>query len=437
MGQLDASIVSLAYPTLEHNFGSTLWAVQWVGLSYLLVLISLVIAVGRLADRFGRKLLYTYGFIVFSAGSALCGLAPNLVTLDGFRALQALGAAMMQANSLAIIALATPRERLGRAIGVQGAAQALGLALGPAVGGGLIALGGWRLIFLVNVPVGLIGTIAAVFLIPRSRELHESRFDWPGLALLAFGLVALLVAVSFGNQLGWHSPALIALFLTAAVLTVGFLRWERRTSSPLVDLRLFRQPAFAAGIASGLLAYLVLFGCLFVIPFFLEIAHGMPPEQVGLLLIALPVALAVTAPFAGRAADSYGSTPPTVTGMLIASIALLLLAVVHDGLFFLGSELTLLGIGLGLFTPANNAAIMAAAPRSQSGMTSGILNMTRGLGTSLGLSLTGLVFGTIAGAHAQSAHVVDAFVASVLFLAAVALLAAALSGLRGGRALGA
>jgi EmrB/QacA subfamily drug resistance transporter len=434
MGQLDASIVALAFPTLQQDFNATLGAVQWVGLSYLLVLVSLVPAVGRVSDMVGRKLLYTYGFVVFIVGSALCGLAPGLLSLDAFRAVQALGAAMLQANSVAIIALAVPRAKLGRAIGIQGAAQALGLSLGPAVGGLLIAAGGWRLIFFVNVPAGVVGMVAGWFLIPRSRHLQErTPFDWTGLALFVPALSSLLIGLSYGNELGWLSPAILGAFVATATLGVAFVLREQRARSPMIDLALFSRQAFSAGIASGLLSYLVLFGTLFVTPFFLESDRGLSPGATGALLTALPIALGLVAPLAGRAADAVGARPLTVAGMLLAAGALVLLGLVHETTGLVAAWLALLGVGLGLFTPANNAAIMGAAPRSQSGSASGVLNMTRGLGTSLGLSLTGLVFGIVAGAHPQPELVAEGFRAAALFLAATALAAGGLAALRGRR----
>jgi EmrB/QacA subfamily drug resistance transporter len=432
MGQLDASVVSLAFPTLKHDFHATLGAVQWVGLSYLLVLVALVPAVGRYADMVGRKLLYTYGFVVFIVGSALCGLAPSLPLLDGFRALQGLGAAMLQANSVAIIALAVPRERLGRAIGIQGAAQALGLSLGPAVGGLLIAAGGWRLIFWINVPAGIVGTIAGWYLIPRSRELQQRvRFDWSGLALFVPVLSALLLALSYGNELGWSSDVVLVSLVVAVLLGVAFVRAERRASAPMIDPGLFSRIAFSAGIASGLLSYLVLFGSLFVTPFFLEVDRGLSPGATGTLLTALPVALGLVAPLAGRAADTLGARRLTVAGMLISAAALTLLALQRGATSSIALELALLGVGLGLFTPANNAAIMGAAPRAQAGSASGVLNMTRGLGTSLGLSLTGLVFAAVAGTQARPDLVASGFTAAALFLAGAAFVAALLASLRG------
>ncbi len=433
MGQLDASVVALAFPTLAHDFGASLGDVQWVGLSYLLTLVAMVAAVGRLADMVGRKLLYVYGFLVFIVGSALCGLAPDLVTLDVFRAVQALGAAMLQANSVAIIATAMPATELGRGIGVQGAAQALGLSLGPAVGGLLIALGGWRLIFYVNVPVGLVGAVLGWYLIPRSRHLQERvGFDWVGLALFVPAVASLLLVVSYGHQLGWTSPAIAALAALAAASATGFLRREVRTGAPMIDLSLFARAAFSAGIASGLLAYLVLFGTLFVVPFYLETARGVSAGRTGLELSTLPAALALAAPLAGRVTDRAGPRLLTVGAMSLGAVMLVLLAFVRHGPIGLLVELAGLGAALGAFIPANNAAIMASAPREQSGVAGGVLNMTRGLGTALGLAVTGLVLGLVAGAHAGGGELVTrGFAASTLFLAGVCVLAAALSGARG------
>ncbi len=216
MGQLDASIVTVAFPTLQRVFHASVASVTWVGLSYLIVLVAGVTAVGRLADMVGRKLLYTFGFVLFIIGSGLCACAPTLVSLDLFRVVQAVGAAMLQANSVAIIYLAMPKDRLGRGIGIQGAAQALGLALGPTVGGLLLAAGGWRLIFLVNVPAGILGTVAAWVLLPRSRDLQRrAPFDWAGLGLFLPLVVSLLVAISFGRAWGWSSPRTLGLLVVA------------------------------------------------------------------------------------------------------------------------------------------------------------------------------------------------------------------------------
>ncbi len=424
MGQLDASIVTMALPTLQHVFHASVGAVTWIGLSYLLVLVAMVTAVGRFADMVGRKLLYTYGFAVFIIGSALCGLAPSLLALDGFRAFQAVGAAMLQANSVAIIYLAMPKKSLGRSIGIQGAAQALGLALGPAVGGLLLAAGGWRLIFLVNVPAGFIGLLAGWLFIPRSRHLvGRVRFDWAGLALFVPAVVGLMIAVSFGNHLGWSNPAVIGALAAGALLGTGFLARERRSTRPMLDLDLFRRTAFATGVASGLLSYLVMFGVLFVSPFYLERALHIGAGRAGLELTAMPLFLGLTAPFAGRLADRFGARPLTASGMLIVAATLSAVAVSRPQQAMLVVALALVGVGLGLFTPANNAAIMASVPKQQSGVASGVLNMTRGMGTALGLALTGLVY-DLASSPADGLRFAMVFLATLSLVAVVVSMSA-------------
>lgn len=439
MGQLDASIVTLAFPTLKAEFHTTLAMVEWVGLAYLLALAGTVTAVGRLADMVGRKLLYTYGFGVFTLASAGCALAPSLSVLVLCRVVQGVGAAMLQANSVALITTAMPRGRLGRGIGAQGTAQALGLAVGPAVGGLLIALGGWRLLFLINVPVGLVGTAAGWLLLPRTRDLApRTRFDWTGLALFIPAVSALLLALSLGagGQLGM--PASLAVSAIAIGAAVGFLRHERHTPAPMLDLGLFTRRQFSAGVSAGLLGYLVLFGVLFVTPFFLEGVWGLHTGSAGLALAVLPAALGLAAPVAGVLTDRHGPRTPTILGMLVTAAGLLGLAVtasMHEPIGAMAGALAVVGLGVGVFTPANNTAVMSSAPPRQSGVAGGVLNLTRGVGTALGVALTGLVFDLAAGRATPAALpatlVQRGFVVAVLLLAATAAVAGAIAALRG------
>ena len=428
MGQLDASIVTVAFPTLQRVFHASVASVTWVGLSYLIVLVAGVTAVGRLADMVGRKLLYTYGFVVFILGSALCALAPTLGSLDAFRVFQAIGAAMLQANSVAIIYLAMPKQHLGRGIGLQGAAQALGLALGPTVGGLLLAAGGWRLIFFVNVPAGILGTMAAWVFLPRSRDLQvRSPYDWTGLALFVPTVVSALVAISFGGHWGWTSVPLIGLFVTAACCGALFIARERRVATPMLDLSLFHRAPFTIGIASGLLSFVVLFGTMLAVPFFLERGRGSNASHAGLVLTVLPLALGCVAPIAGKLGERTGGRPLTVSGMALCSVVLGLLGTSRPSGWLLPAELCLVGVGLGLFISPNNTVIMSTSPRSQAGVASGVLNMTRGLGTTLGLALTGLVLG-VAAVHQSPRLAADhGFEEAALLLSSVALIAAILS----------
>jgi EmrB/QacA subfamily drug resistance transporter len=447
LGQLDASIASLVLPTLEDVFEAPVAAIEWVALAYLLTLAALVVPIGRLADLLGRKTLYAAGFVVFIVGSALCGLAPNLGVLIACRVVQAVGAAMLQANSVAIIAAAAPPNSLGRAIGVQGAAQAVGLAVGPSVGGLLIAALGWQWVFLIAVPFGLVGAILGWLVLPTTvhtprAEAEAERFDWRGAGLFAPAIALGLLALSYGNVWGWTSPRLVAVVAATLVLFVAFLVAERRARYPLVDLALFRIRLFSASIVAGLLSYAVLFGSLFVLPFALQRLHGYGPAETGLLLTPIPVALGLVAPFGGIFADRVGSRPLTVVGMSLAALALASLALLSTApLPIMLALLGLLGLGIGLFTPANNSAIMGSAPPYRRGVAAGLLNMTRSLGTSLGVAAVGTLLGLLLAAQlgypvqntldAPAAALEPAFQQVLLVLALLAGLTALLSLARG------
>ena len=429
MGQLDASIVTVALPTLQQTFHASVGAVTWVGLSYLLVLVATVTAVGRFADMWGRKLLYVYGFGIFVIGSALCGLAPTLGALIGFRVLQAVGAAMLQANSVAIIVVAVPRASLGKAIGIQGAAQAVGLALGPSVGGLLLAAGGWRLIFMVNVPFrcARCGRRPA----PHSPQPPSERSG----ALRLEGAVAVLPSrcrrpvCHLVRELLRLDFALDHWDIRPRTLPGDGLRdpGAARLGPDARSLALSTRPRFRWGITSGLLSYLVLFGVLFLVPFYFERGLGIGSARAGLELMMMPLAFGIVAPFAGRLADRLGARPLTVGGMSLVAIGLFALGALRPStLGFLGL-LALIGAGLGWFTPPNNAAIMGSVPHHQSGLASGVLNMTRGIGTALGLALTALVFDLAGGTSSAHSTVAHAFSLTAFFLGVAAAGAVLLS----------
>jgi EmrB/QacA subfamily drug resistance transporter len=402
MGQLDTSIAQLVLPTLETAFHSPLRMVSWVSLAYLLALAGTLPIFGRLADMVGRKVLYTGGFLLFVLGSALCGLAPTLPWLIAARVFQALGAGLLQANSLAIITTAVGPERRGRALGIQGAAQAIGLSTGPALGGLLIQTLGWRWVFWINVPFGLLGVLLGWLVLPRTQALApRQRFDWQGALLLAPALTALLLALSEGRYWGAVSPATLGCVGVGAVALVLFIRRERSAVSPLIDLALFRSAAFTAGNLAGLLSYGLLFGLFFLLPFTLQRADHTSPFVAGLILTAVPLALGVAAPVAGALSDRFGPRPLTVTGMLLAGIAIVLLSRAGAGaLLPVTGALVLFGAGQGLFTAPNNSAIMGAAPATRVGAAGGILNVTRTLGTSLGVALATLLLSWRLAVHA-------------------------------------
>ncbi|SEG83729.1 Predicted arabinose efflux permease, MFS family [Actinacidiphila yanglinensis] len=391
MGQLDASIVTLTYGRLRDGFHASPAAVEWVSLAYLLVLIALLVPAGRLSDAYGRKLLYLYGFGVFTAASAVCGLAPSLLTLVLFRGAQAVGAALMQANSVALVTTSAPRERMRAALGIQAAAQALGLALGPTVGGVLVSTLGWRWVFFVNVPIGVVALVAGHYLLPRTRERRGGGgFDWPGLALLGAATGGVLLGLSAASGLPVPGWAVVSLFVLAAAAGWGFVVRQGRAAVPLLDLALVRGRTILFGLAGALSGYLVLFGPLVLVPVVLA-GSGSSELTTGLVLTALPAGFAAAATGAdrvlprrlsdrGRCVLGAGAFTAATAALLVVPLTVGPLAVV----------LAVVGLGLGTFTPANNAMIMGAVPREASGTGGGLVNMARGLGTALGVALVTL-----------------------------------------------
>ncbi len=441
MAAVDASIVNVALPTLTHHFHATPGITGWVLISYLLTLATLLTLFGRLADMLGRRPLYTFGFLIFIIGSAACGAAPNLMFLIVSRVFQAAGAAMLQANSVAIITAAVPSNVRGRAIGFQGSAQAVGLSVGPAVGGALIGLFGWRAIFYVNIPVGIIGTLMAAAILPRDkvREGRSATFDWWGALMFSPALVAVMLAVTDAPHMGWTSPLVLALFAMAALLVWSFIHREKRFRAPLVDIALFRLKVFTIGNITGLLSYLVMFGVLFLMPYFFERVSGYPAALVGLLLTAVPVGMTLVSPQAGGLADRYGARLLTTVGMISSAVGAALLAVsvaVQAHLVPLIAGLLLVGIGLGMFTPPNNSSVMGSLPSTHLGVGGGILNMSRSLGMAFGTAVSSTLMAGFLAAYGgrlgggPRAAWIPTMRYSLVVLAALAMAAALLSFLK-------
>ncbi|MDF3300252.1 MFS transporter [Streptomyces tropicalis] len=432
MGQLDASIVTLTYGSLRDEFGASLAAIEWVSLAYLLTLVALLVPVGRLSDAHGRKLFYLYGFVVFTGASAACGLAPSLAALVAFRVVQAVGAAMMQANSVALVATSAPRERMRAALGVQAAAQALGLALGPTVGGALVSALGWRWVFGINVPVGVVALVAGHFLLPRTRSRSRvASFDWPGLTLLAVTTTSLLLGLSAASGLGVPPWAAVALLALAAVTGWVFVRRQEHAPVPLLDVALLRVRAVRSGLVAALCGYLVLFGPLVLVPQTVARAGGSE-FLAGLVLTALPGGFALAATGADRLLPrAMGDRARCLLGAAVCTGTPAAMLVLPTGPGVLAAQLAVLGIGLGLFTPANNTLVMSAIPARSAGTGGGLVNMARGLGTALGVALVTLQLHLSAGGDAREGW--DRSVGVLLAAALAATVAAWLSPARGRR----
>ena len=395
LSSLGISIANVALPTLAGAFDASFQDVQWVVLAYLLTITTLIVSVGRLGDIIGRRRLLLAGLLLFTAASVACGVAPTLWVLIAARAAQGLGAAMMMALTMAFVGETVPKARSGSAMGLLGAMSAVGTALGPSLGGVLIAGPGWRTIFLVNLPLGVLAFVLAYRHLPADitrTKAGRAGFDTMGTLLLALTLAAYALAMTMGR--GSFGPLNIALLL-AAVFGAGlFLLVETKAASPLIRLAMFRDPVLSASLATSALVSTVMMATLVVGPFYLSHGLGLDAAVVGLVLSVGPLVAALTGIPAGRIADRFGAQRMTVVGLagIAAGCFVLSMMPAISGVPGYIAPIAVMTAGYALFQTANNTAVMKDVRPDQRGVISGMLNLSRNLGLMTGASVMGAVF---------------------------------------------
>jgi EmrB/QacA subfamily drug resistance transporter len=400
LSSLGTSIANVGLPTLTHEFNASFQQVQWVVLAYLLAITTLIVSVGRLGDIIGRRRLLLSGILLFTVASVLCGAAPTLWWLIAARAAQGLGAAVMMALTMAFVGDAVPRSRTGSAMGLLGTMSAVGTALGPTLGGVLIASFGWRAIFFINVPLGALGLVLAWRCLPADRRastLERPRMDPVGTLLLALTLAAYALAMTIGR--GSFGPLNAGLLLAAVVGFGVFVFVEARAASPLIQLKMFRNPLLSAGFATSALVSTVLMATLVVGPFYLSRALALDALRVGMIMSAGPVVAALTGMPAGRVVDRFGPQLMSIAGLVGIAAGSSLLFAFPPTFGIPGYVAPLVGMtaGYALFQAANNTAVLTNIPADQRGVISGMLNLSRNLGLITGASVMGAVFALASG----------------------------------------
>lgn len=439
MSALDGSVVNATLPIIRRALGSDVAAIEWVVTIYLLVVSGLLLSFGRLGDLRGHKRVYVVGFGIFIAGSVLCSLAPTAGALAAARAVQAVGGAILFANSAAILTTNFPPERRGRVLGLQATMTYLGLTTGPSVGGLLASWLGWRSIFYINLPIGLLAFFLSLRFIPDDRPARQNeRFDLPGAVTFMTGLTLLLLALNQGHAWGWLAPQTIGVFLIALALLAGFIVLERRVPAPMLDLSLFSRRIFSVATLSAVLNYVCLYSITFVLPFYLIQGRGFGSAHAGLILTAQPLVMAVVAPLSGSLSDRIGSRLLSSLGMLIMAAGLFLLSRLGPAspVSQIMAGLAVAGFGTGMFISPNTSALMGAAPRGRQGIASGILATARNVGMALGVGLAGAIYTSVlarAGASesASSPALFAAASTAFLFAAIVGLVGVGVSAIRG------
>jgi len=433
LSSLGTSIANVALPTLAQAFTASFQEVQWIVLAYLLAITTLIVSVGRLGDITGRRRLLLAGISLFTAASVLCGVAPTLWLLIAARAAQGLGAAIMMALTMAFVGETVPKEKTGSAMGLLGTMSAIGTALGPSLGGALISGLGWRAVFLVNAPLGVLTLLLAYRYLPvdrRGPKTDRAGFDSVGTLLLALTLAAYALAMTIGR--GSFGSLNLALLLAAAFGVGLFVRAEARAASPLIRLTMFRDPALSASLATSALVSTVMMATLVVGPFYLSRTLGLDEALVGLALSVGPLVAALTGVPAGRIADRFGAQRMTIVGLIGIAAGSFVLSMLPARLGIAGylAPLVVITAGYAIFQTANNTAVMADVRPDQRGVVSGMLNLSRNLGLITGASVMGAVFALASGtldvttAHAEAVATgmrITFAVAAILIVVALAI----------------
>jgi len=419
--QLDVTIVNTALGAISGSLGGGVSMLQWVVSSYTIAFAALILTAGALGDRLGARSMFMSGFALFTAASIACAMAPTPASLIAARVVQGIGAAVLVPNSLALLNHAYPDStQRGSAVGIWAAGASLALTAGPLVGGVLIALQGWRSIFLVNVPIGLIGLWLTWCYAKETARSPEREIDLVGQLTAIAALTCLTGTLIEGGALGWGSHWVQAGFAAFAALTAGFIISERRSREPMLPLLLFREPMFALTSIVGLLANAAFYGLIFVLSLYFQQLHGFSPLRTGLAFLPMMAMVLPMNLLAAHITAQWGTATTIAAGAVIAAAGCLMLSGIESGTAYwaLCAQLMAMGAGLGLLVPPLTSALLGSVDKAHSGVAAGVLNSTRQIGSVLGVALFGSLVAQqsafIAGAR------VSLIVSTILLLTAAA-----------------
>ena len=404
MIMLDNTVVNVALPAIKSDLGISQSELEWTVAAYALTFASLLLTGGKLGDLLGRRLIFVIGLVVFTASSLFCGLSSSAPELISARAVQGVGAALMMPATLSIISATFAVRERGMAIGIWAGVSAMALAIGPLLGGIITEHISWNWIFYVNVPIGLLGVVAALVVVPESRDTsHEQRLDLPGLLSSGIGLLAIVYALIEAHNFGWTSARILGLFAISAVALATFVLLELHQRLPMLDLSLFKSGTFAGANLVAILVTLAMFGIFVFFPIYMQTFRGWSPIQAGAALLPWTVMIVIFAPIAGKLSDRVGSRWLMAAGMTVVSICCVLLSTVtlHSTFWHMLPAFILGGLGMSFVMTPMSAAAMGAAPVDKAGVASGVLNTFRQVGVALGIAITGAI---VADRAAASAH---------------------------------
>ncbi len=390
MSTLDGSIVNVALPALSRELGVSNRAVSWVVSSYLITICTVILVFGKLGDITGKTRVFKYGVLLFTFGSFLCGFSSSLGMLIFSRALQAVGAAAAMATSQGIITQTFPKHERGKALGLSGTFVALGAMTGPPLGGFLISIFNWNYIFYINVPIGIIAFIFCMKFLPKEKYEKVKFPDIKGFLLFSGAVITLFIAIIEGETMKYTNPFILACFFIAIVSFIIFIFVEKRTEDPMLDLNIFKSKLFSISIFCAFIVFIATSSVGIIQPFYLQYTMKFSPEMTGLLMMAYPVIISVTAPSSGTLSDKIGSELLTFLGLLIISIGLFLMVFLneHTPVVIFLAIVVVMAFGAGLFQSPNNSLIMSTVEKDKLGIAGSVNALIRNLGMSVGTAMS-------------------------------------------------
>jgi EmrB/QacA subfamily drug resistance transporter len=415
LSTIDGSIVNIALNTLVADLHEPLAVVEWVILAYFLVIATLMLSIGRLADMFGKKKLFAAGLAIFTVGSALCGLSPNIYWLIASRVVQAVGASMNMALSTAIVTEAFPNQERGKALGIIGLLVSIGVIAGPTLGGIILQYLTWHWLFFVNLPIGVVGFFMVLRFVPARRPQGNQTFDFYGAGTLFICVASYLLALSFMQIEGFNDPLVYILLAVGVVMTAVFIWVEYKSREPMIDLHLFVNRLFSINLITCFLTFVASAGITLLIPLYLQNVMGFDTQKTGILMVVSPLVMAMVAPFSGAISDRVGSRVLTTIGLVIAGIGYLAFTSLSEHTSTIAYILSYaaIGAGMGIFQAPNNSAVMGSAPKERLGVASGLLSLTRVLGQTAGIAVLGALWESNVFKYAGALHVTDATLAPI------------------------
>jgi EmrB/QacA subfamily drug resistance transporter len=407
MSCIDSSIVNIALPVMSRKLLVSMASIEWVIVSYVMTICSIILIFGRLGDIKGKIKVFRWGIIIFTLASFMCGFSNNLIELVIFRIVQGVGAAAYMANNQGIITQVFPKNERGKALGILGSFVAMGTLIGAPIGGFIISVLDWNYIFLINVPLGIIGFILGLKVFPRSESNNE-KIDMKGAVLFFIVVICLFTALTWGQKIGYSNPLIIAGFILSIISFAVFIKLENKMHNPLLQLDIFKNNVFSLSLLCAFISFVCLGASNILIPFYLQDTLKLTSKTAGVIMMMQPLIITILSPLSGNLSDRIGSEFLTLLGLIFTGMGFFLMSFLKEkfSIIVIITFLGIMAVGNSLFQPSNNSLIMSSVSKDKLGIAGSVNSLTRNLGQIFGVTLsTSFLYSCMS--HKIGYHVID------------------------------